>query len=98
MDCTLRAISLVQLALLLMNEAFRVRAEVQGKEIAKLKEVIARLEAEKDTRPAPPWVVIDNSGRSTTTRVNKRLRAPRKKGTDGPEKARRAHRTLNAKK
>ena len=98
MDYALRAISLVQQALPLMNEAFRVRADAQDEEIAKLKEVIARLEAEKDTRPAPPWVVIDNSGRGATTRVSKRPRALRRKGTEGQEEARRAHRALNAKK
>ena len=98
MDYALRAISLVQQALPLMNEAFRVRADAQDEEIAKQKEVIARLEAEKDARPAPPWVVIDNGGRSTTTRVSKRPRAPRKKGTEDQEEARRANRALNAKK
>ena len=49
-------------------------------------------------RPAPLWVVIDNRSRSTTTRVSKRPRAPRKKGTEDQEEARRAHRALNAKK
>ena len=56
------------------------------------------MKAETNTGPAPPWVVIDNSSRSTTTGVNKRPRAPRKKGTEGQEEARRAHRALNAKK
>ena len=98
MDYALRAITLVQQALPLMNEAFRVRADAQDEEIAKLKEVIARLEVEKDTGPAPPWVVIDNSGRRATTRVSKRPRAPRRKGTEGQEEARRAHRAFNAKK
>ena len=82
MDYALRAISLVQQALPSMNEASRVRADAQDEEIAKLKEVIARLEAEKDARPAPPWVVIDNGGRRTTTRVNRCPQAPRKKGTE----------------
>ena len=100
MDYALRAISLVQQALPMMNEAFRSRAEEQEKEIAKLKEAVAKLEAERDTRPAPPWVVIDNnnSTRSTTARVNKKPRAPRKKGTVSQEEARRAHRALNVRK
>ena len=98
MDYALRAISLVQQALPLMNEAFRVRVDAQDEEIAKLKEEVSRLKAERDTRPTPPWVVIDNSGRSTTKGINKHPRAPRKKGTEGQEEARRAHRALNAKK
>ena len=56
------------------------------------------MKAEKNTGPAPPWVGIDNSSRSTTTGVNKRPQAPRKKGTEGQEEAWRAHRALNAKK
>ena len=98
MDYALRALSLVQQALPLMNEAFRVRADAQDEEIAQLKQAVARLEAEKDTRPASPRVVMDNRGRDTATRVNKRPRAPRRKGTESQEEARRAHRALNAKK
>ena len=45
MDYALRAISLVQQVLPMMNEAFRSRADEQEKEIARLKEVVARLEA-----------------------------------------------------
>ena len=63
-----------------------------------MREEISRLKVEKNTGPAPPWVGIDNSSRSTATGVNKRPRAPRKKGTEGQEEARRAHRALNAKK
>ena len=98
MDYALRAISLVQQALPLMNKAFRVRADAQDEEIAKLKEEVSRLKVERNTGPAPPWVVIDNGSRSTTTRVNKCPRAPRKKRTEGQEEARWAHRALNAKK
>ena len=98
MDYALRAISLVQQALPLMNEAFRVRADAQDEEIAQLKQAVARLEAEKDARPASPRVVIDNRGRDRATRVNKRPRAPRRKGTESQEEARRAHRALNATK
>ena len=98
MDYALRAISLVQLALPLMNEAFRVRADAQDEEIAQLKQAVARLEAEKDARPASPRVVIDNLSRDRATKVNKRPRAPRRKGTESQEEARRTHRALNAKK
>ena len=98
MDYALRSISLVQQALPLMNEAFRVKADAQDEEIAQLKQAVARLEAEKDTRPASPRVVIDNRGRDTAARVNERPRAPRRKGTESQEEARRAHRALNAKK
>ena len=98
MDYALRAISLVQQALPLMNEAFRVRADAQDEEIAQLRQAVARLEAERDTRPASPRVVIDNRGRDGATRVNKKPRAPRRKGTESQEEARRAHRALNAKK
>ena len=98
MDYALRAISLVQQALPLMNEEFRVRAEAQEEEIAKLKATVARLEAGRDTRPTPPWVVIDNSTKDTTARVSKKPRAQRKKGTASQEEARRAHRALNARK
>ena len=84
MDYALRVILLVQQALPLMNEAFRVRADTQDEEIAQLRQAVARLEVEKDTRPASPWVVIDNRGRDMAARVtgNKRLRAPRRKGTE----------------
>ena len=75
------------------------RYKEQEKEIAKLKEAVAKLEAERDTRPAPPWVVIDNSStRNTRARVNKKPRAPRKKGTASQEEERRTHRALNARK
>ena len=97
MDYALRAISLVQQALPLMNEAFRVKTEAQDKEIAQLKQAVARLEAERNARPTSPRVVIDNRGRDTATRA-KRPRAQRKKGTESQEEARRAHRALNAKK
>ena len=82
----------------MMNEAFRVRANAQDEEIAQLKQALARLEAERSTRPASPRVVIDNSGKDTATRVNRKPRAPRRKGTESQEEARRAHRALNAKK
>ena len=98
MDYALRAISLVQQALPLMDEAFRVRADAQEEEIAKLKATVARLEAERDKRPTPPWVVIDNSAKGTAARVSKKPRAQRKKGTASQEEARRAHRALNARK
>ena len=98
MDYALRAISLVQQALPLMNEAFRVKVDAQDKVIAHLKQAVARLEAERDARPTSPRVVIDNRGRDTATRVSQRPRAPRKKGTESQEEARRAHRALNAKK
>ena len=98
MDYALRAISLVQQALPLMNEAFRVRADAQEEEIAKLKATVARLEADKDTRPPSPRVVIDNSYKTTVPRVVKRPRAPRKKGTADQEQARRAHWASNARK
>ena len=98
MDYALRAISLVQQTLPLMNEAFRVRADAQEEEIAKLKATVARLEADRDTRPASPRVVIDNSNKTKVPRVVKRPRAPRKKGTADQEEARRAHRVLNAQK
>ena len=98
MDYALRAISLVQQALPLMNEAFETRAKAQEEEIARLKEAVARLEEERGTRPAPLWVVIDNSNKTTATRVVKQPRTPRKKGTASQEEARRAHRALNARK
>ena len=98
MDYALRAISLVQQALPLINEAFRVKTEAQDKEIAQLKQAVARLEAERNARPTSPRVVIDNRGRDTATRASKRPRAQRKKGTESQEEARRAHRALNAKK
>ena len=99
MAYALRAISLVQQALPLMNEAFETRAKAQEEEIARLKKAVARLEEERDTRPAPPWVVIDNNKSKTTVdRVVKRPRTPRKKGTASQEEARRAHRALNARK
>ena len=98
MDYALRAISLVQQALPLMNEAFRARADAQEEEIAKLKATVARLEADRDTRPASPRVVIDNSNKTTVPKVVKKPRAPRKKGTASQEEARRAHRALNARK
>ena len=97
-DYALRAISLVQQALPLMNEAFRARADAQEEEIAKLKATVARLGADRDTRPASPRVVIDNSNRSTVPKVVKKPRAPRKKGTASQEEARRAHRALNARR
>ena len=97
MDYALRAISLVQQALPLMNEAFETRAKAQEEEIARLKEAVAKLEEERDTRPAPPWVVIDNN-KTTVNRVVKQPRAPRKKGTASQEEERRAHRALNAPK
>ena len=97
MDYALRAISLVQQALPLMNEAFEARAKAQEEEIARLKEAVAKLEEERDTRPAPPWVVIDNSG-TTAAWIIKKPRTPRKKGTASQEEARRAHRALNARK
>ena len=49
MDYALRAISLVQQALPLMNEAFETRAKAQEEEIARLKEAVAKLEKERDT-------------------------------------------------
>ena len=70
----------------------------QDKEIAQLKQAVARLEAEKNARPTSPQVVIDNTGRDTATRASKRPRAQRMKGTESQEEARRAHRALNAKK
>ena len=97
MDYALRAISLVQQALPLMNEAFETRAKAQEEEIARLKEAGTKLEEERDTRPAPPWVVIDNS-KTTATRKVKKPRTPRKKGTASQEEARRAHRASNARK
>ena len=98
MDYALRAISLVQQALPLMNEAFRVKTEAQDKEIAQLRQAVARLEAERKTRATSPRVVIDNRGRDTTTRASNRPRVQRKKGTESQEEARRAHRALNAMK
>ena len=98
MDYALTAISLVQQALPLMNEAFRARADAQEEEIAKLKATVARLEADRDMRPASPRVVIDNSNRATVPRVVKKPRAPRKKGTASQEEVRRAHRASNAQK
>ena len=97
MDYALRAISLVQQALPLMNKAFEDRAKAQEEEIARLKEAVAKLEEERDTRPAPPWVVIDNS-KTTATRVVKKPRTPRRKGTASQEETRREHRALNARK
>ena len=98
MDYALGAISLVQQALPLMNEAFRVKADAQDKEIAQLKQAVARLKEEGNARPTSPRVVIDNRGRDMTTRASKRPRAQRKRGTESQEEARRAHRALNAKK
>ena len=98
MDYALRAISLVQQALPLMNEAFRVKTEAQDKEIAQLKQAVARLEAERDARPISPRVVIDNRGRDMAARASKKPRAQRKKGRESQEEARRACRALNAKK
>ena len=97
-DYALRAISLVQQALLLMNEAFRARPVARAEEIAKLKATVARLEADRDTRPASSRVVIDNSNKATVPKVVKKPRAPRKKGTASQKEARRAHRALNARK
>ena len=98
MDYALQAISLVQQVLPLMNEAFKARAKAQEEEIARLKEAVARLEKENNNRPTSPRVVINNRGRNMAPRVSKRPRAPRKKGMESQEQARRAHRAPNARK
>ena len=96
------AISLVQEALAMMNEGFISRADKQEKEYTKLKETVvtleeavARLKAERDTGPTPPWVVIENT-KKTIAKVNKQPRVLRRKGTAGQEEARREHRAYNA--